>query len=123
MDFKSNINEGREEIFKELEKFLRTETVVGDPITIGEITLVPLITVGFGYGMGEGSGTDNKEEGSGGGLGVGAKISPDAVLVINKGEVSMMPIKDKASLDKLINKVPEILDKINSKKDKEAENK
>ena len=122
MDINSTINQSREGIFKELEKFLKTETVVGEPIIIGDITIVPLITVNFGYGMGEGGGSDKeKEDGYGGGLGVGAKISPDALLVINKGEVTMMPVKSKANFEKLINKIPDLLEKINIKKSSDAE--
>lgn len=118
MDVNSKISASKEMIFKELEKFLKTETVVGEPIAIGDITIVPLITVNFGYGMGEGSGGDKKkgEEGSGGGLGLGAKISPDALLVINKGEVSMMPIKTNSNFEKIVDQIPEILEKLNEKK-------
>lgn len=113
----TSINESSEVIFKELEKFLRTETVVGEPITIGDVTIVSLVSVNFGFGMGQGTGNDKENgEGSGGGVGVGAKISPDAILVINKGEVTMMPIKSGANLDKLFDKIPQLLEKISIKK-------
>ncbi len=122
MDINSNIKESKDAVFKELEQFLKTETVVGEPINIGDITIVPLITVNFGYGRGEALAGDKKSgEGSGGGLGVGAKISPDAVLVINKGEVSMMPIKTSANFEKLIDQIPGILEKINKKKPSDTE--
>lgn len=120
---KSSIGQNMETLFTQLEKFLKTETVVGEPMTIGEVTIVPLITVSFGCGMGGGSGKDpeKSEEGSGSGLGAGAKISPDSVLVINKGEVTMMPVKGKANLEKLMEKVPDILSQINIKSEKESE--
>ena len=34
--------------FGKLEKFLKTETVIGEPIEVGGINLVPIITVAFG---------------------------------------------------------------------------
>ena len=119
---KSSIGQNMETLFTQLEKFLKTETVVGEPMTIGEVTIVPLITVSFGCGMGGGTGKDSEksEEGSGSGLGAGAKISPDSVLVINKGEVTMMPVKGKANLEKLMEKVPDIVSQINIKGEKES---
>jgi uncharacterized spore protein YtfJ len=63
----------------EIEKVLSTKTVVGEPLIIQNITLVPLITAGFGFGAGGGSGkgeSKQKGEGSGGGTGGGAWVNP-----------------------------------------------
>ena len=119
---KSVVNESLETLFSHLEKFFRTETVVGEPIVVGETTLIPIITVSFGCGGGGGNGTDEKGNGgTGSGVGVGARITPDAVLVIKDGDVSMIPVKNKCNLDKLVNMVPEIVKKIKFKKeDKDA---
>ncbi|MFW5749896.1 MAG: GerW family sporulation protein, partial [Halanaerobium sp.] len=54
----------------------------------------------------------------GGGGGVGCKISADAVLVIRGSKVEMMPVKNKGSLDKLIEKVPTLIDKIEAAREK-----
>jgi len=111
------IDSSIEMAFEKLKNFLKTETVIGEPIAIGEVTLIPIITVAFGCSGGAGQGTDAKgSEGGGGGLGVGAKISPDAVLVIKNGEVSLLQLKQKQNLDKLINMVPELINKINFNK-------
>lgn len=113
--------------FEKLEKFLKTETVIGDPIVIGEVTLVPIITVAFGCGGGGGKGVDPKGgDGIGSGIGVGAKISPDAIMVIKNGDATILPIKQKQSMEKLINMVPELVEKFDLKKlkgfcDKEKE--
>ena len=40
----------------EIEKVLSTRTVVGEPITVEGVTLIPLISVGFGFGAGGGEG-------------------------------------------------------------------
>ena len=101
-------------LFEKLEKFLKTETVVGNPIQVGNITLIPIITVSFGVGGGEGSGKDSKgNDGSGGGGGVGCRISPNAVLVIKNDEVDLISLAGKGSLEKIVNMVPDIVSKIN----------
>lgn len=107
-------------IFSNLEKFIKTETVIGEPITVGEVTLVPIISVMFGCGAGGGTGTDNKGmNGNGAGGGGAARISPNGIVVIKNGEVSMLPVKSKSNLEALVNMVPEIVSKINIKKDTE----
>ncbi|HLV02496.1 MAG TPA: spore germination protein GerW family protein, partial [Acidobacteriota bacterium] len=62
----------------EIERVLNTKTVVGEPITIEENTLIPLISIGFGFGAGGGSGKADKAagEGLGGGTGGGGGIKP-----------------------------------------------
>lgn len=118
MDFKpTSIPENLEALFGRLEKFLKTETVIGEPIIVGETTLVPIVTVMFGGGTGAGIGKDPKgADGSGGGAGIGARISPNAILVIKKDEVSMLPVKGKNNLENLVEMVPEIISKIDLKK-------
>ena len=110
------IPENTEALFSNLEKFLKTETVVGEAIILGETTLIPLITVSFGCGTGGDTGNSLKDgEGSGGGLGAGAKITPTAILVIKNGEVTMLPVKGRFNLESLIEMVPEIITKVSSK--------
>ncbi len=100
-------------LFDKLEKFIRTETVVGEPFQVGSITMVPIITVSFGVGGGEGSGKDNKgNDGSGGGGGAGCKIAPNAILVIKNDELSVVPLTSRGSLERIVEMVPEILSKV-----------
>lgn len=115
----NSIKESLDSVFTNLEKFIKTETVIGEPIVVGEVTLVPIISVMFGCGAGGGTGGDNKGmTGDGSGGGGGARISPNAILVIKKDEVTMLPVKGKNNLDNLINMVPDIVSKINLKRDK-----
>lgn len=117
MDAKLPIDSSMELIFDKLEKFLKTETVVGEPIQIGDITLIPIISVSFGCGGGSGQGKDSKgSDGVGGGIGIGAKVSPDAILVIKNGEATILPIKQKHNIEKLINMVPELVKKFDINK-------
>jgi len=113
-----NFSENMSAIFDKLENFLKTKTVVGEPIKIGDTTLVPFINISFGLGMGGGVGSDEKGNGGdGGGGGTGARISPTAVLVIHGDKVELLPIKKSGGLDKLLDMVPGIMDKINEKKE------
>ena len=118
MEGKTPVNESLETLFSHLEKFLKTETVVGEPIIVGETTLIPIITVSFGCGGGGGGGKDEKgNDGMGTGVGVGAKISPDAVIVIREDGVTLLPVKSRSNLENLVGMVPEIVKKMKFKKE------
>lgn len=113
-----NIGENISVIFEKLENFLKTKTVVGEPLTIGDTTIVPFIDISFGLGTGGGGGSDEKKgQGTGGGAGSGAKISPTAVLVIKGDTYELLPFKKAGGLERLIDMVPEIVDKVREQKD------
>ncbi|HEY5558005.1 GerW family sporulation protein [Acetobacterium sp.] len=120
MEVGNVVRENLEALFGKLEKFLKTETVVGQPIVIGETTIVPIVSITFGCatGAGEGTGNDPKNgsgSGAGSGLSSGAKITPTAVLVIQNNEVTLLPVKDKFGLENLLNKVPDLMEKMQNK--------
>lgn len=118
MENSTSLKENLDTLFVNLERFLKTETVVGEPIVIGDTTIVPIVSVSFGCGTSGGTGNDKSGKGvSGAGIGAGAKITPDAVLVIKNNEVTMLPIKEGSSMDRLMAMVPGILRKIKHKKD------
>lgn len=109
-----NISDNINNIFDKLESFLKTKTVVGEPMQIGDVTIVPFIDISFGLGTGGGSGVEEKgNQGSGGGAGSGGKISPTAILVIKGDKIELLPIKKAGGLDKLIDMVPDIVAKAN----------
>jgi len=84
----------------EIERLLSTRSVVGDPIKVDDVTLIPLISFGFGFGAAGGSGQAQKPgvgEGSGAGTGGGGGIKPVAVVVIGKEGVSVEPIRGAAT--------------------------
>lgn len=114
MSSKEAVSENIDILFSKLEKFLKSEAVVGQPIIIGETTIIPIVTITFGCGTGTGAGKDGKgTDGSGTGLGVGARIIPNAVLVIKASEVTMLSVKGKNNLSNLIEMVPDIISKLN----------
>ena len=101
-----------ENMFDKLDNFLKTETVIGNPFTVGAVTFVPIVTVAFGLAGGLGGGKDNKgNDGNGGGGGLGCRIVPSAILMIKNDEVSILPLRNQGSLEKILEIVPELLTK------------
>jgi len=94
----------------EIERMLNTKTVVGDPITVEDNTLIPLVSVGFGFGVGGGEGTDqSKCGGTGGGTGGGGGVKPVALIVINRDGVRVEAIKGGTA--SVLEKVAEVVGK------------
>ena len=112
----------------ELEKVLTTRTVVGEPMTVEGVTIIPLISIGFGFGAGGGAGkgeSKQRGEGSMGGTGGGAWVRPVALVVVDKdGNVRVKPVKRGIStfVEKISDSVPKVVEKIVDKyQDKEKE--
>ena len=88
----------------------KTETVIGDPIIAGDVTLIPVSRVSIGFAAGGTGGTDTK---SGAGTGGGISIDPIAFITITKGRVDVVPLsKSDPMLQKILNMAPEIAAKI-----------
>lgn len=107
----SNLNSSLDTLFNKMEAFISSKTVIGEPINIGEVIIVPLVDVSVGVGAGSSAKKEVTSENSGGGL--GAKITPSAVLVVQNGSVQLVDVKSKDSINKLIDMVPGIVSKIN----------
>ena len=75
-------------LFKGMEEFITTKTVVGEPVHVGGMTILPLVDVSFGVM----ASARNEDRRSNGGGGMGGKISPSALLVIKGGEVRLVNI-------------------------------
>jgi uncharacterized spore protein YtfJ len=95
----------------EMERLLSSKTVIGEPITSGENTVVPLLSVGAGFGAGAGSGRG--DEGASGGAGGGFGIKPIAVIVIEKDTVRVEPVRKGGGslIEQLADKVPQLIKK------------
>ena len=89
-----------------MDNFVSSKTVVGEPVVVGGVTLIPLVDVSVGVGAG---GANN---GAGGG-GLGAKIMPSAVIAISNGTVQLVNIKNQDAVSKLIDMAPGIAAKLN----------
>lgn len=123
---------------QKVKEFANSETVIGDPITIGETTIVPVsrITMGFASGGIDYAGKKHREQQSvkpnnfGGGGGTGVNITPIAFLVISEsGAVDILPITgydENNSIDKitsLIERSPDILARLRDVFTKKKKNK
>ena len=84
-----------------------SKTVVGDAIHIGDTIILPLVDVSFGVGAGAFEG-DKKSNGGGGMTG---KLTPSAVLVIQKGTTKLVNIKNQDGLTKVLDMVPDFVDR------------
>ena len=77
---------------------------------------MPLVDVSFGVGAGAGSnGTKNSASGAGG---LGGKMTPSAVLVIKDGGVKLVNIKNQDAVTKVLDMVPDLIEKFTKPKDK-----
>lgn len=115
-----NFQTTAESLFKGMENFITTKTVVGDAITVGDTIILPLIDVTFGAA----ASAKNEDRKSSGGGGMGGKISPCAVLVIQNGSTRLVNIKNQDSLNKIIDMAPDLISRFipgmgGSKKDED----
>lgn len=120
----SNLNSSLEVLFNKMEGFISSKTVVGEPINIGDVIIVPLVDISIGVGAGSYERKDKDNENTGGGL--GAKLTPSAMLVVQNGSVQLVDVKNQNSVNKLIDMVPGVVSKFNLssffKKDDTEEN-
>lgn len=96
-----------ESLFKGMDSFITTKTVVGDAITVGDTIILPLVDVTFGVGA-SAKQEDRKNNGGGG---MGGKISPSAVLVIQNGTTKLVNVKNQDSVTKILDMVPDFVNK------------
>lgn len=96
-----------------MEGFLSSKTVVGEPVIVKDTILIPFVDVSFGVGAGTFRG-DKKDNGAGGLTG---KMTPTAVLVIQNNSTRVVSIKNQDTMTKIIDMVPEIMNKITAKKE------
>ena len=117
----NGFNETMESLFKGMDTFITTKTVVGDAVKFEDGTIVlPLVDVSFGVAAGAfASGSDKKNNGGGG---LGGKIQPSAVLVIKDGSSKLVNVKNQSGVTKILDMVPDFVDKFaGSKKKNDAE--
>ena len=102
-----------ESLFKGMDSFITTKTVVGDAIHIGDTIILPLVDVSFGVGAGAFSG----EKKNNGGGGMGAKITPSSILVIQNGTTKLVNVKNQDGVTKVLDMVPDIINRFTAGKE------
>ena len=115
---------------EKIKQMVDVNTVVGQPMTISEdLTISPVSTVSVGLcggGSDYVSKNENRQENPfGGGIGAGVKVTPVAFLIIKDGNVRMIPVATPANttVDRLVEMLPDTLDKIVDFIDSRLENK
>ena len=109
-------------------------TIIGEPIEgPGEIMIIPISKVGFGFAAGgsefngetldEYTKKDEEEQVQyrlpfGGGSGAGVSINPVAFLVITGESVKLLPVNHSSVMDKLLDYIPDLMEKVNKMLDK-----
>lgn len=103
-------------LLKGMDSVLSAKTVVGEPTQVGDMIILPLVDVTFG--MGAGAGVNGQKNSNSGGGGLGGKMSPSAVLIVNKnGTTKLVNVKNQDAVTKILDMVPDLIDRIGSKKD------
>lgn len=122
-----------------IQDMVDVNTIIGEPIQASNnIIIIPVSKVYFGFAAGgsefKGETIDEyrkkeKEEEVqyrlpfGGGSGAGININPVAFLVIQGNNIKLLPVEHTSAIDKLIDFVPDLLEKTNSIINKGMQNK
>jgi uncharacterized spore protein YtfJ len=102
----------------ELREIAKSETIIGEPVTVGNKTVIPVVKISVGFGAGGGQGEDEKSRsGFGGGGGGGAKIDPAAFIILDEHGVSLLPVA-KGKWENVIDAIPGIAKKLSKLKEK-----
>lgn len=108
----NQFNQTVESLFSGMDNFITTKTIVGEAIKVDDTIILPLADVSFGVAAG--AFTQEKKNNGAGGL--GGKIQASALLVINKdGSTKLVNVKNQDSMSKIIDMVPDIINKFTSK--------
>ena len=117
-----------QETISKIREMVDVNNVIGDPITTADgVTIIPVSKVSVGFG---GGGSDfvsknvNKQDNPfGGGVGGGVKVTPICFLIVKDGNVRMMPVAEPASstADRIVEMIPDTLDKLTSYLDSKKE--
>lgn len=119
------INDLMAETIQKIRETVDANTVVGDPIHAGEITLIPVSKISFGFGTGatEFGGKAPKAQGEnpfGGGGGAGVKVNPVCFLAVSGAHVKVLPVETapETSIDRVMEMIPDAVSKISDFIDK-----
>ena len=114
-----------ESTIQKIREMLDVNTVVGNLITTPDgVTIIPVSKVSVGFG---GGGSDfasrNTENPFGGGVGGGVKVTPVCFLVVKDGNVRMLsvPTPANSTTERIVEMIPDTLDKITAYLDSKKE--
>ena len=112
-------------VFTDLQNFTKSDSILGTPVPVGDKTLIPIMSVTLGYGstdMQKKSQPANGTNSTNGLGGLGARISADAIVVVQKDSVTMLNVGEKNSnMNQLMDKIPEALTNISQNLSKKGQ--
>ena len=107
-----------------IREMVDANTMIGDPIqTPDGVTLIPVSRLSFGFGCGGGDYGKQTPAMFGGASTAGVKVEPVAFLVVKDGVTRVMPVAIPAmgTADRIIEMVPQVLDRVENFIDKKKE--
>lgn len=124
MDKKTPLNDLMHSAMEKVREMADTNAIVGQPITTPDgVTLIPISKVSLGFGCGGGDYGKAQPRGFGGGSGAGVNIAPVAFLVIKDGVTRVLPVAvpPVSTVDRVVDLVPNVLDRVEKFLDKKQE--
>ena len=124
MDKKRPLSDLMRSTMDKIREMADTNTIVGQPITTPDgVTLIPISRVSMGFGCGGADYGKTPPKDFGGGSAAGVKIDPVAFLVIKDGTTRVLPVAvpPVSTVDRIVEMVPDILDKAEKYFDKKEE--
>lgn len=115
----NNCSDIVDSLMKGMEAVLVGKTVVGDAVHVDDTIILPLVDISFGVGAGASLSKEGVKNGAGGG-GLSGKMSPSAVLVIKNGTTKLVNVKNQDALTKIIDLVPDVIDKFTGSADRKS---
>lgn len=98
---------------EKLRAMVDADTVIGTPIKLEEVTLIPVSKVSFGLATGGSDFPTKQDSVFGGGGGAGVTVTPIAFISVSGTNVKMLQVNTvQTAADKLIDSGPEIVQKM-----------
>ena len=104
-----------ENTIAKIKEMIDVNSVIGDPITTADgVTIIPVSKVSVGFGGGGSDYAKSSRDAFGGGAGGGMSVTPICFLIVSNGNVRMMPVPVAASstADRIVEMLPDTLDKL-----------
>ncbi len=109
---KNNVKDILDTLFQGMDGFVNSKTVVGEPVQVGDATLIPLVEVSCGMGAGGFTKPADAKTNDGGAGALSSKITPTAILILQNGNSKLINIKNQDAMTKILDMLPEAIDKI-----------
>ncbi len=99
---------------EKIREMVDVNTIIGEPITTPEATIIPVSKVSFGFASGGSDLPVQAAEKFAGGAGAGVTVKPQAFIVISKnGDVKLLEMGAKASpIEGIVDAIPDVIEKI-----------